>query len=137
MRIGAMLETPAALLEAGPIARECEFAAFGTSDLTQLCLGLSREDYPAILAGHLEHDLLRADPFTRLHPSVYRMIREAAAAARDQQPGVVLGLCGRHARDPQALDLVLDGLVDHLSVAVGELDAVALEALQRAWSRTA
>lgn len=133
VRVGAMLETPAALAEIEVIAAECDFALFGTNDLTALCLGIGRADYLSVLDDHLHRDLLAADPFDRLHHTVLRLVREAAARARHVRPGIELGLCGRHARDSAVQDLALEGSIDHLCVEIGDVDAVTLETLQRAW----
>lgn len=115
-RVGAMVETPAAALLAGRLAAECDALAFGTNDLTQFTLGLSREDYPAVLRAHREHGLWPHDPFGRLHPAVLRLIRTAAAEARAAHPDVRLSVCGAHVADPGVLDLCREGLIDHLSV---------------------
>jgi pyruvate, orthophosphate dikinase len=130
--VGAMLETPAALVEADTIAEECGFALFGTNDLTSLCLALGRTDYPSVLEGHLDRNLLAADPFEYLHPALLRLVRDAATRARATRPGIELGLCGRHARDPAVIDLALAGTLDHLCVERGDVDVVTLRALQRA-----
>jgi len=130
VRVGAMLETPAALADIEAIADECDFAAFGTSDLTQLCLGLSREDYVGIVEDYRERDLLAGDPFERLHPVVLRLISDAAARARAARPQMTLSLCGRHAADPQSLELVRAGLLDHLTAPIDELAEIKLQALR-------
>ncbi|HYO33102.1 MAG TPA: putative PEP-binding protein [Nocardioidaceae bacterium] len=130
--VGAMLETPAALAEVEAIAGECEFALFGTNDLTSLCLGIGRTDYLSVIDGHLDRNLLEADPFDTFHPGVLRLVQEAAIRARETRPDIDLGLCGRHVKDPRALDLVLAGTIDHLCVESGDVDVVALQAYQRA-----
>jgi pyruvate,orthophosphate dikinase len=130
VRLGAMLETPAALADVEAIAAACDLASFGTNDLTQLVLGLSREDCVPLVQRHRERDLLPADPFDQLHPVVLRLVSEAAGRARQARPELTLGLCGNHATDPQALDLARAGLLDHLSVPIDRLEQVKLQALQ-------
>ena len=132
IRLGAMLETPAALTQIEDIAGACEFALFGTNDLTSLTLGIGRSDSVSVLEGHLQRGLFPDDPFESLHPAVLRLVREAAERARAAEPSIELGLCGRHARDPGALDLALTGIIDHLCVEPGDVDTVSLAALQRA-----
>jgi pyruvate,orthophosphate dikinase len=127
--LGAMVETPAAVLAAGDIARRCNFLSFGTNDLTQLVLGLSREDYLPVLRSYQRHGLLRHDPFAALDPVVVRAIEMAARHAREANPGVVLGLCGAHAEDPSTLALHAAGLLDYLSVSLTRLSHAKLRAL--------
>ena len=131
VKVGAMVETPAAALAIEGLAAACDFLSFGTNDLTQLLFGLSREDYPATLRAYRQHALFRDDPFERLQPAVLRLVRDAAARARRVRPAIALGLCGAHAADPQALTLCEDGLLDYLSVSRHVLPRVKLVAIQR------
>lgn len=129
-RVGAMVETPAAALLAGSLAAEGDFLSFGTNDLTQFTLGLSREDYLPVLRAHRDHGLWPHDPFAHLHPAVLRLMRAAATEARAARPGVRIGVCGAHAADPQLLDLCREGLIDELSVPRHLFARVRLQAWQ-------
>lgn len=130
VKVGAMIETPAAALSAGALARECDFLSFGTNDLTQLCLGLSRDDYPPVLAAYREHGLLDEDPYRTLHPAVFRLVHDAARRAKQARPSVTLGICGAHAADPQVLKLCEAGALDYLSLPEHLLRRVKLQAIQ-------
>jgi pyruvate,orthophosphate dikinase len=137
VRLGAMIETPAAAGASGALAAVCDFLSFGTNDLTQLLLGLSREDYPALLPAYHQFGLLGDDPFQRLHPAVLDCLRAAAGAARRARPSIGLGLCGLHAADPAALGLWREGCLDYLSVSQRQFQSVKLAALQQATARPA
>jgi len=130
IQVGTMIETPAAALIADALAQECDFLSFGTNDLTQFSLALSREDYPQLFRGYRQHNLLHKDPFESLHPIVLQFVRDAAARAKQTRPSIVVGLCGTHAADPQVLDLCRKGLLDYLSVPRHQLPRVKLQAIQ-------
>jgi pyruvate,orthophosphate dikinase len=130
IRIGAMVETPVAASQAGVLARECDFLSFGTNDLTQLALGLSRDDAPGIVQASRFHGLMDDDPFSVLHPVVADMVEQAAGRARSARPGVTIGVCGSHACDPRVLRLCAAGLVDHLSVPPQQLPIAKLRIRQ-------
>jgi pyruvate,orthophosphate dikinase len=114
--MGAMIETPGAALAAADLARVCDFLSFGTNDLTQLTLGLSRDDYLPILLSSRQAHLSADDPFTRSDPTVLRLVRDAAQASRSARPDIQLGVCGVHADDPRVLHLCTDGVLDYISV---------------------
>jgi pyruvate,orthophosphate dikinase len=134
VKVGAMVETPAAALSADSLATECDFLSFGTNDLTQFSLGLSREDYPPVLQSYRQRNLLRRDPFQSLHPTVLKIVRDAASRAKQIRPSIILGLCGAHATDPQVLELCRMGLLDYLSVPRHQLLWVKLQAIQGLWT---
>jgi pyruvate,orthophosphate dikinase len=130
INVGAMIETPAAALRADVLAQACDFLSFGTNDLTQLCLGLSREDYLAMFHSYRHHNLLQHDPFGLFHPVVLQLVRDAAARVKHTCPSTMVGLCGAHAADPQALELCKLGLLDYLSLPQQLLPRVKLQAIQ-------
>jgi pyruvate,orthophosphate dikinase len=130
VKVGAMIETPAAALSAAQLANACDFLSFGTNDLTQFALGLSREDYPPVLWNYRQHHLLQHDPFQSLHPTILKMVHEAAGRAKQTRPAIMLGLCGAHAADPQVFELCKTGLLDYLSVPRYHLPLVKLQAIQ-------
>jgi pyruvate,orthophosphate dikinase len=130
VKVGAMIETPAAALSAALLANACDFLSFGTNDLTQFSLGLSREDYPPILWNYRQHHLLQHDPFQSLHPTMIKMVRDAVGHAKQTRPAIMLGLCGAHAADPQVLELCKLGLLDYLSVPRYHFPLVKLQAIQ-------
>jgi pyruvate, orthophosphate dikinase len=134
VNVGAMVETPAAVLAAHHLAHRCDFLSFGTNDLTQLALGLSREDYPAVLQAYRRRGLLTADPFETLHPIVATMVHEAAQRARRTNPDVIISLCGAHASDPFTSQLYADGLIDYVSVPIERLSHAKLRVLAAAYA---
>jgi pyruvate,orthophosphate dikinase len=130
VQVGAMIETPAAATTADVLAGRCDFLSIGSNDLTQLALGLSRDDYLPILASYPGGGFPDRDPFASLHRTVLSMIRAAAALAKRARPSIVVGFCGAHASDPQVLGLCRAGLVDYLSVPSHQLSRVKLQAIQ-------
>lgn len=137
LRLGAMVETPAAALDAEAIASECDFLSFGTNDLTQFTLGLSREDYGPILRAYRWAGLSTPDPFEALPPAVLGLIRDAARRARRANPRLVLGLCGAHAAEDQVLALCTAGLLDYVSVPGRLVPVAKLRAIRLGASRGA
>jgi pyruvate,orthophosphate dikinase len=134
--MGAMIETPGAALVAADLARVCDFLSFGTNDLTQLTLGLSRDDYLPILHSYRQAHLVSDDPFTRIDPTVLRLVRDAAQAARRARRDIGLGVCGVHADDPQVLQLCTEGVLDYVSVPRNRLIVTRLRAITFAARRS-
>jgi pyruvate,orthophosphate dikinase len=130
IKLGVMIETPAACLVIEELASACDFLSFGTNDLVQLTMGLSREDYSTVLRVYQSYGLMRHDPFEQLPPAVFQMVRDAALRAKRARPSIVIGVCGAQAAHPQMLELCDSGLVDYLSVPRGLLLQVKLQALQ-------
>jgi pyruvate,orthophosphate dikinase len=130
VKLGAMIETPAAALSSDLLAKECDFLSFGTNDLTQLALGLSREDYPPVLRAYQQQDLLEKDPFQTLHPTVFQFIRDAAVRAKQTNSSIAIGICGSHATNSQMIELCKEGLVDYLSIPQQRLLQVKLQSIQ-------
>ncbi|MCB0879898.1 MAG: pyruvate, phosphate dikinase, partial [Thermoleophilia bacterium] len=101
---GTMLEVPSACLAAERIAAHADFCSFGTNDLTQLTLGLSRDDATRFLPTYVERGLLPADPFVHVdEQAVAPLVAMAMAGARSGRPGIELGACGEHGGDPQSI----------------------------------
>jgi pyruvate,orthophosphate dikinase len=99
-RIGTMIELPAAALGAGEIAKYGSFFSFGTNDLTQTTLGISRDDFTAFMPDYTLFDLIQGNPFSTLDPRVKELIAMAAARGRLTRPDLVCGLCGEHGANP-------------------------------------
>jgi len=93
--VGTMIELPRAALMADEIAQEAEFFSFGTNDLTQTTLGLSRDDASRFLAPYVEKGIFARDPFVSLDiDGVGQLVRIAAERGRGARPGIKLGICG-------------------------------------------
>ncbi len=103
-RYGTMIELPRAALRAGELAEQAEFFSFGTNDLTQTTLGLSRDDAGRFLPSYIERHILAHDPFHTLDTvGVGELVRLAVERGREARPGISLGLCGEHGGDPASI----------------------------------
>ncbi len=131
--VGAMVETPAAALRAAELQRSAAFLSIGSNDLSQLTLGLSRDDTEVRVVGdYLQDGLLERSPFQTLDSSVVGLL---AGAVRDA-PDAHWGLCGEHAGDPESLARLASVPLDHVScspyrvpvarLALGRIAAAAL-----------
>ncbi|RYE93656.1 MAG: pyruvate, phosphate dikinase [Myxococcales bacterium] len=101
---GTMIELPRAALRAGELAAVAQFFSFGTNDLTQTTLGLSRDDSGRFLPAYTEAKLLAADPFQTLDiEGVGELVRLACERGRAVRPGIKLGICGEHGGDPASI----------------------------------
>jgi pyruvate, orthophosphate dikinase len=114
--VGAMVETPRAALVAGDLARVADFLSFGTNDLTQLLLGLSRDDVESrLLPAYRDRGIVGASPFERLDPVVVDVMRRAAAAARATRPGITVGVCGEQAADKSSVAMIREAGLSSVS----------------------
>jgi pyruvate,orthophosphate dikinase len=102
--VGTMIELPRACLTSGPIAGEAEFFSFGTNDLTQTTLGLSRDDAGSFLPLYVESGVYAKDPFQSLDTvGVGRLMRAAVKEGRGERPDLKIGICGEHGGDPDSI----------------------------------
>ncbi|MDR0669830.1 MAG: pyruvate, phosphate dikinase [Treponema sp.] len=135
-RIGTMVELPAAALGAGEIARYAGFFSFGTNDLTQTTLGISRDDFTAFMPDYTRFDLIMGNPFSTLDPRVKDIIVMAVERGRITRPDLVCGLCGEHGANPENVRFCMDAGLDYLSCSPYSvpiaLVAVAQEEIARA-----
>jgi pyruvate,orthophosphate dikinase len=99
-----MIELPRAALIADRIAEHADFISFGTNDLTQTALGLSRDDSARFLPYYLEHGILADDPFRVLdRDGVGRLMEIGIGLARQTRPSIKVGLCGEHGGEPASV----------------------------------
>lgn len=130
--IGTMVETPRSALIAGDLARIADFLSFGTNDLTQMCLGISRDDVddrmgPAYVDGKLWAD----DPFRVLdRDGVARLIAMAVDAAVAAKPEVGIWACGEHAGEPRSIERLIAAGVRGLSCSPYRLPSTTVAAAQ-------
>jgi phosphoenolpyruvate synthase/pyruvate phosphate dikinase len=104
-KIGTMIEIPRAALVAGRVAEEAEFFSFGTNDLTQMTLGLSRDDSGSFLPKYVEKGLFRQDPFVTLdQEGVGELVKIACARGRSARPDLKIGICGEHGGDTATIE---------------------------------
>jgi pyruvate,orthophosphate dikinase len=114
-RIGTMIELPAAALGAGEIAKYGRFFSFGTNDLTQTTLGISRDDFTAFMPDYTLFDLIQGNPFSTLDPRVKELIALATDRGRLTRPDLVCGLCGEHGANPANVRFCMDAGLNYVS----------------------
>ncbi|MDR1239016.1 MAG: pyruvate, phosphate dikinase [Treponema sp.] len=114
-RIGTMIELPAAALGAGDIAKYGRFFSFGTNDLTQTTLGISRDDFTAFMPDYTLFDLIVGNPFSTLDSRVMELISLAVERGRRTRPDLVCGLCGEHGANPANVRFCMDAGLNYVS----------------------
>jgi pyruvate,orthophosphate dikinase len=114
-RIGAMIELPSAALGAGEIASYAKFFSFGTNDLTQTTLGISRDDFTAFMPDYTRYGLINGNPFHTLDIRVKELITIAVERGRLTRPDLVCGLCGEHGANPENVRFCMDAGLDYVS----------------------
>ena len=114
-QIGTMIELPAAALGAGEIAKYGRFFSFGTNDLTQTTLGISRDDFTAFMPDYTLFDLIQGNPFSTLDPRVKELIALATDRGRLTRPDLVCGLCGEHGANPANVRFCMDAGLNYVS----------------------
>ncbi len=131
--VGTMIETPRACLRAGELALTAEFFSFGTNDLTQTCLALSRDDAGSFLGDYTAKGILPASPFATLDEAgVGELIEIAAARGRKTRPDIKLGICGEHAGDPASIDFFERAGLTYVSCSPFRVPVARLAAAQAA-----
>ena len=102
--VGTMIEVPRGALTADQIAETAEFFSFGTNDLTQTALGMSRDDMGNFLLPYTENEIFKKNPFATLDQSgVGQLMEIAVAKGRSTRPKIKLGICGEHGGDPDSV----------------------------------
>jgi pyruvate,orthophosphate dikinase len=102
--VGTMIEIPRGALVADEIAKDAQFFSFGTNDLTQTCLGMSRDDSGSFLPRYQELEILKQNPFATIDQSgVGALIKIAVEKGRATRPDIKLGICGEHGGDPASV----------------------------------
>ncbi len=113
--IGTMIELPVAALGAGEIAQYAEFFSFGTNDLTQTTIGLSRDDFNGFMPDYTQFDLLDNNPFKILNTFVKELISIAVKRGRMTRPNISVGLCGEHGAIPENIKFCMDAGLNYIS----------------------
>ena len=102
--VGTMIEIPRAAIVADKIAKEAEFFSFGTNDLTQTTLGMSRDDSGSFLPGYQELEIIKNNPFATIDQNgVGKLMELARDNAHKTRPDIKLGICGEHGGDPESV----------------------------------
>ena len=114
--VGTMIELPRAALRAGQIAETAEFFSFGTNDLTQTTLGISRDDAGRFLTAYEEQGIYEKDPFVTIdQDGVGELVRTAAERGKATRSDIKLGICGEHGGDPASVIFCHDIGLDYVS----------------------
>jgi phosphoenolpyruvate-protein kinase (PTS system EI component)/1-acyl-sn-glycerol-3-phosphate acyltransferase len=133
LKIGAMIETPAAALEAGEIAKHCDYFSYGTNDLTQLTLGFGRNVAQKFIPALIKSGALQGDPTSRLDPeNVGKMLEVSEALGRDESGHLETGVCGAQGSDPESVRLIERLGIDYVSVPPGQVPQALLASAQAA-----
>jgi pyruvate,orthophosphate dikinase len=102
--VGTMIEIPRGALVADELAKDAQFFSFGTNDLTQTCLGMSRDDSGTFLPAYAELEITKKNPFASIDQSgVGQLMQIASERGRQTRPDIKLGICGEHGGDPDSV----------------------------------
>jgi pyruvate, orthophosphate dikinase len=131
--VGTMIELPRAALLAGQIAEVGEFFSFGTNDLTQTTLGVSRDDASRFLGAYVDKGIYETDPFVSLDiEGVGELVKLAAERGRVTRPDIKLGICGEHGGDPTSIGFCESVGLDYVSASPYRVPIARLAAAQAA-----
>ncbi|MFL5523440.1 MAG: pyruvate, phosphate dikinase [Gemmatimonadaceae bacterium] len=131
--IGTMIELPRAALTAAQIAQSAEFFSFGTNDLTQTTLGLSRDDAGRFLPSYIERGIFPDDPFQTLDTEgVGRLVGIAVEDGRRVRPDIKLGICGEHGGEPRSISFCHQLGLDYVSCSPFRIPIARLAAAHAA-----
>lgn len=131
--VGTMIELPRAALRAGEIAEEAEFFSFGTNDLTQTALGISRDDAARFLKVYEEKGIYEKDPFVSIdRDGVGELVRMGCERGRAARPRIKLGVCGEHGGDPASVFFFEEVGLDYVSASPYRVPVARLAAAHAA-----
>jgi len=131
--VGTMIEIPRAALTAGRVATEAQFFSFGTNDLTQTCMGLSRDDYTKFSKQYEEKKIFKADPFAVLdQEGVGQLVKLAVTNGRATRPDLEVGICGEHGGEPSSVEFCYRVGMDYVSCSPYRVPIARLAGAQAA-----
>ncbi len=131
--VGTMIEVPRGALTADEIAQTAEFFSFGTNDLTQTCLGMSRDDSGSFLGAYQEQEIIKKNPFATIDQNgVGQLIKIAAERGNKTRPGIKLGICGEHGGDPESVKFCHRAGLTYVSCSPFRVPVARLAAAQAA-----
>jgi pyruvate, orthophosphate dikinase len=132
-QVGTMIEVPRGALTADEIARGAEFFSFGTNDLTQTALGISRDDMGAFMMPYIENEVFKKNPFATLDATgVGQLMETAVAKGRSTRPNIKLGICGEHGGDPDSVKFCHKLGLNYVSCSPYRVPVARLAAAQAA-----
>jgi pyruvate,orthophosphate dikinase len=133
--VGTMIEIPRAALTADRVAKEAEFFSFGTNDLTQTTMGLSRDDYTKFQKDYEKEKIFKADPFAVLdQEGVGKLVEFAVKSGRSARPDLEVGICGEHGGEPSSVQFCYRVGMDYVSCSPYRVPIARLAAAQGAIS---
>ena len=131
--VGTMIEIPRGALTADEIAQTAEFFSFGTNDLTQTCLGMSRDDSGSFLSAYQESEIMKKNPFASIDQTgVGLLMRIAIEKGRQTRPNIKLGICGEHGGDPDSVKFCHKLGLNYVSCSPFRVPVARLAAAQAA-----
>jgi pyruvate,orthophosphate dikinase len=128
--VGTMIEVPRAALTADEVAEVAEFFSFGTNDLTQLTMGLSRDDSGTFLPYYVDKEIIPGDPFISIDSAVGELVKIAVTKGRSVKPRLKVGICGEHGGDPKTIHFCHTAGLDYVSCSPFRLPIARLSAAQ-------
>ena len=129
--MGTMIELPSAALNSESIALEADFFSYGTNDLTQTTLGLSRDDASRFLSEYVEMKVFNTDPFVSIDPSsVGQLVEISSNKGKKANNALKIGVCGEHAGDPNSIYYLNTLNIDYISCSPYRIPAAKLAAAQ-------
>ena len=129
--VGTMIEVPRGALTADEIAQSAEFFSFGTNDLTQMALGMSRDDSGSFLPQYAELEIVTKNPFATIdRTGVGQLVEVAVTKGRKGRPGIKLGICGEHGGDPASIHFFEKVGLDYVSCSPYRVPVARLAAAQ-------
>jgi len=129
-KIGTMVELPAAALGSGELARYAQFFSFGTNDLTQTTIGLSRDDFNSFMPDYTQFDLLEGNPFQILNPQVKELVAVSVRRGKMTRPDLEVGLCGEHGAIPDNIRFCMEAGLDYVSCSPYQVPIARLAVAQ-------
>jgi pyruvate,orthophosphate dikinase len=131
--VGTMIEIPRGALTADEIAQSAEFFSFGTNDLTQTGLGMSRDDSGSFLPHYQELEIVKKNPFATIDSTgVGQLVEIAVRKGRAGRPDIKLGICGEHGGDPASIHFFEKVGLDYVSCSPYRVPVARLAAAQAA-----
>ena len=129
--VGTMVELPRAALNAEDISKYADFFSFGTNDLTQTALGISRDDSGKFLPEYIDQNLLESDPFVSIDVNgVGKLVSIAVDSGKNQNKNLKLGICGEHGGDPKSIEFFHKAGLDYVSCSPFRVPIARLAAAQ-------
>jgi pyruvate,orthophosphate dikinase len=133
--VGTMIEIPRAALTADTVATEADFFSFGTNDLTQTAMGLSRDDYTKFQKDYEAHKIFANDPFAVLdQEGVGKLVKMAVELGRKTKPNLEIGICGEHGGEPNSVQFCYRVGMNYVSCSPYRVPIARLAAAQAAIS---